>query len=155
VTNTIHGGGALLHGLEESSLGLRRGPVDLVRQEQVGEERTGPEAYGPTARLEDRRPDHVAGHEIGRELHAPEANPESRGERLDEQRLRHPGHTLHERVRGTQQRHEELAEHRLLPHHDGAHGLAQRGEPGGHGGDVDRRLGHRDPSSTMASKRWT
>jgi hypothetical protein len=71
-----HGDRALLHRLEQRGLGLGRGAVDLVGQDEVGEDRARLE-------LELRRPllasvlddvgaDDVGGHQVGRELDAAE-----------------------------------------------------------------------------------
>ena len=43
VGHAVGGDLALLHGLEQRGLGLGRRPVDLVGQDQVGEDRAGPE----------------------------------------------------------------------------------------------------------------
>ena len=43
VADSIDGHAALLHCLEQRRLGLRRRPVDLVTQDEIAEERAGPE----------------------------------------------------------------------------------------------------------------
>ena len=73
---------ALLHRLEQRGLRLRRRAVDLVREEDVGEDR--PLASGRTAfvwKLKRFVPSDVARHEVGRELDAAEADPERRPRR--------------------------------------------------------------------------
>jgi hypothetical protein len=64
----VHRHLALLHGLQERSLGLGRRPVDLVRQEQVGEDRPRTELEAGRAGIEDRGAGDVGRHEVGREL---------------------------------------------------------------------------------------
>jgi hypothetical protein len=85
-----HAGGGdlmLLHGLEQGCLCLGRRPVDLVRENDVGEDRAGDEgqlaALGGV--LEDFRARDVRRHEVGRELHALELQVENLRERFDEQ----------------------------------------------------------------------
>ena len=64
----------LLHRLEQRRLRLRRGAVDLVGQQQVGEDRSGLEAELALAVLLDKdvRADDVGGHQVRRELDAVE-----------------------------------------------------------------------------------
>src|SRR5207249_4773425 len=95
------GHGALLHSLEQRGLGLRRGAVDLVREEDMGEDR-------PLLELEvlpavpvlhdDVRADDVGGHQVGRELDPREGQLETFGERLDQECLAETGHTLQQDV---------------------------------------------------------
>ena len=63
---------ALLHGLEQRRLRLRRRPVDLVREEQVGEHGTGSKFEVDISLVPDRRARDVGGHEVGSELDAGE-----------------------------------------------------------------------------------
>ena len=81
----------LLHRLEQRGLRLRRGAVDLVGEEKVGEDRAGAELEVALALVVDRRAGHVGGHQVGRELHAREADARhlregARGQRLGETR---------------------------------------------------------------------
>ena len=62
----------LLHRLEQRSLRLRRGAVDLVGEEEVGEDRARQERELGAALVEDRGARHVGGHQVGRELDARE-----------------------------------------------------------------------------------
>ena len=82
----------LLHRLEQRRLRLRRGAVDLVREEEVREDRARPELEVAVALVPDRRARHVRRHEVGRELDAGEAHAQNlreraRGERLREARV--------------------------------------------------------------------
>ena len=88
--------GAFLHGFEQRALGLGRGAVDLVGEEQVGEHRPllVLEFQLAAARvLEQFGADDVRGHQVRGELDALEADAEHFGERFDEERLRQPRHT--------------------------------------------------------------
>ncbi len=91
----------LLHRLQQRRLRARRGAVDLVGHQQLGEDRTLDEAEG--ARLARRVLQHlgaddVGGHEVGRELHALGVEAEHAAERLDEQRLGEAGNADQQRV---------------------------------------------------------
>ena len=90
------GGGdvVLLHRLEQRGLRLRRRAVDLVGQDDVREDRPLHESQAAAALLllEDLGAGDVRRHQVGRELDALEVEVEDVGERLDEQRLRQPGH---------------------------------------------------------------
>ncbi len=77
---------------------------------------TGPSSVSkrPRVRPVDARADEVGGHEVGRELDAPEAAAEHGGERLDGERLGQPGHALEQHVAAGEQRDEQALEHRVL-----------------------------------------
>ena len=68
-----HGDRALLHGFEQSRLGLGGSAVDLVGQHDVGEDRAGLKTEGAPARLlffQNIGPDNVGRHQVRRELDA-------------------------------------------------------------------------------------
>ena len=69
-TSPIHRGLLLLHRFEQGRLGLRRGAVDLVGQQQVAEKRPGRKLKGCRVGAEDVRADDVGRHQIGGELDA-------------------------------------------------------------------------------------
>ena len=60
----------LLHALEQAGLRLRRGPVDLVDEHDVGEHRAGPELEAGLALVEDVGADDVGGQQVRRALDA-------------------------------------------------------------------------------------
>src|SRR5262249_2158729 len=111
---------ALLHGLEERGLRLRRRAVDLVGEDEVREDRPGRELEEALAgRLvlgDDLGAGDVARHEVRRELDARELEREDLRERGDEQRLREPGDADEQAVPAREERHEELVDH--VPHAD-------------------------------------
>ena len=73
-----------LHRLEQRGLRFRRGPVDFVGEEQVAKDRAFDEAENlftcGLIRFEDVGADDVAGHEVGRKLHALELEVEHLGD---------------------------------------------------------------------------
>ena len=85
----------LLHGLEER-MGLGRGAVDLVREQQSGEDRTLPELEVAGPLVEDERARDVTGQQVRRELGALEGQAEGLREAAGGQRLAQPGEVLHE-----------------------------------------------------------
>jgi hypothetical protein len=97
---------ALLHRLEQRALGLRRGAVDLVREEHVGEDGACAEREGPVPRREHVRPRDVGGQEIGRELDAPDRTAERLGERFHQRGLGDPGDALEQDVAACEERDE-------------------------------------------------
>ena len=58
----------LRHALEQGRLRLRQRPVDLVDDEDAGEDRAGPELELPRVRVPDREPGDVGRLEVGRAL---------------------------------------------------------------------------------------
>jgi hypothetical protein len=90
----------LLHRLQQARLGLRRRPVDLVREDEVREDRAGLEAEDPLAVLldEDVRAGDVGRHQVGGELDPVERAVDDVGDRPDEHRLAEPGHALKQDV---------------------------------------------------------
>ena len=88
----------LAHGLEERGLGLRRRAVDLVGQQQLGEDRAWAEDHLGVALVVQRRADHVAGQQVGGELDAREVEAEHLGERPGDERLAEAGQVLEQDV---------------------------------------------------------
>ena len=62
---------ALLHSLQQSRLRLRRRPVDLVPEHDVGKDRAGSKLEGRGCPVEHAHTGHVRGQKVGRELNAP------------------------------------------------------------------------------------
>ena len=89
---------ALLHHLEERGLRLRGGAVDLVGEEEVGEDGAATEDELAGARVVDGGAGDIHRHEIGRELDATEARAQRARERLAEERLAHARRVHQEHV---------------------------------------------------------
>ena len=87
-----------LHRFEQRGLGLRWCAVDLVAEEQVGEQRPGTKLEVAGALVEDRRPGDVGRHEIGGELHAREAQADHLRERTGHERLGEAGVVVDQHV---------------------------------------------------------
>ena len=108
----------LLHRLQQRRLGLRRGAVDLVGEQEVAEHRARDEAKPPPSAarvlLEHLRAGDVRGHQVGRELHPRELQVERLREAADQQGLRQPGHADEQPVAAREQAHEQEVDHALL-----------------------------------------
>ncbi len=122
------GGGdvILLHRLEQRRLRLRRRAVDLVRQDDLREDRPlhEPQPAAALVLVEDLGAGDVGRHQVRRELDALEVEVEDVGERLDEQRLGEARHAGDEAVAAGEERDEHLLDDLVLPDDD----LAQLGE---------------------------
>src|SRR2546426_866604 len=110
---------SLLHRLEEGALRLRRGAVNLVRQEDVREDRAAPQHEVAGLPIEHVRPRDVRGQQIRRELHAPEREAKTRGEGFRDQRFREPRDIFDEHVAVAEDRPQHPFEDRSLAHDDG------------------------------------
>src|SRR5690606_18923789 len=71
---------ALLHRLEQGALRLGRGPVDLVGEQERGEDGAGPKVKARRRWIEDVAAEHVRRHQVGGELDASEGEPDDLGE---------------------------------------------------------------------------
>ena len=90
-----------LHRLQEGRLRARRRPVDLVHEQDVGEDRSGDEAKRAT--LEHARAEDVAREQVRRALDAREVQAERAAERPRQQRLPDAGDVLDQDVATCQQ----------------------------------------------------
>ena len=88
----------LLHRLQQRALGARPGPVDLVGQQHLGEDRALMEDKALAVSLVDTDPDQVAGREVGGELHPGEAQSERGGQGVRQRGLADAGHVLDQQV---------------------------------------------------------
>ena len=121
-----------LHGLQQRRLCLGRCPVELVRQEDVGEHRPGPKRDASAVAVEDHGAGDVGGKQVGGELHPAEAEVERSGQRLGERGLAHSGVVLDQEVAlgheaAQRQAHRAVAAHVRAAHvgHDGVEGPGQ------------------------------
>ncbi len=116
-----------LHRLQQRRLRARRGAVDFVGHQQLGEHRPLDEAEG--ARLVLRllqhfRAENIGRQQVGRELHAAGLQPEHAAERLDELGLGETRHADEQAVAAGEQRDERLFDHLVLAEDHAADGLA-------------------------------
>jgi hypothetical protein len=105
----------LLHGLEQCGLRLRRGAVDLVGEEEVGEDRARPELEVGVALVPDRRAGDVRRHQVGRELDPVEAGARHLCERARRERLREARVVLEQHVTVREQPEQDELERVALP----------------------------------------
>ena len=116
----------LLHRLQQSRLRLGWRPVDLVGQQQAGEQRPRPEHELRLPHVVDERAGHVGGQQVRGELQSAEAEPERLGERPRCQRLAQAGEVLHQDVPAGQDRREHQRQRLSLADHRAFHPVEHR-----------------------------
>ncbi len=118
---------ALLHRLEEGGLHLGGGAVDLVGEDDVGEDRALAGVELAVLGVVDLRAGDVGGQEVGRELDAHEAGADAVGQGVHGERLGQAGDALDEDVAVAEKRDEEAVDEVALADDDladlGSHGL--------------------------------
>ena len=97
-SRAVHRHLALGHRLEQAALRPRRGPVDLVRQHQVCEERAGLEHEAVAGLVVNGDAGDVAREQVARELDAREREIERSRQRLRQRGLADARHVLEQQV---------------------------------------------------------
>ncbi len=119
----------LLHRLQQRALHLGGRAVDLVRQQEVGEDRPLLHREVAGALVVDHGADQIGGEQIGGELDPVESGRDGGRQGPHRQGLGQAGHTLQQHVAIGEQADEESLQHRPLAHDDAAQLLHQlRGE---------------------------
>ncbi len=127
--HAIRGDLTLLHRLEQRRLGLRGRAVDLVGEQDVGEDRPLAELELAGLRVVDDRSGDVAGHQVGGELHPPGLERQRAAEAAHEQGLGDARHPLEQHVAAGEQGDEEAGDGAILSDD----GLADFGADAGEG----------------------
>ncbi len=96
----------LVHRLQQAGLGLGAGPVDLIGQDDVGEQGARLELEGPRLGAPDADPEDVGGEQVAGELDPLEGAPERAGQSLGKRGLPHPRHIFDEEVAPSEERDE-------------------------------------------------
>ncbi len=91
------------HGFEQRALRLGAGTVDFVGQQHLGEHGARVEHKGLLAALVHRHPREVAGHQVGRELHARELQAKGARQGVGQGGFPHPRDVFDEQVPAGQQ----------------------------------------------------
>jgi hypothetical protein len=125
VGDAVDGDLPLLHRLQQARLRLGGGTVDLVGEQDLGEDRAAAELERGGLGVEDVHPGDVAGKEVGGELDALEEAAEGPGEGLGEHRLAHPGDILDQDVATAEERNHALLDLGVLADDDRADALHQ------------------------------
>ncbi len=99
----VHSNLALAHGFQQGSLGARRGPVDFVGKQNVGEGRAGKKLKGARLLVEDAHTGNVAGQQVGRALQPAEVGVEAARQRACQHCLANAGHIFKQHVAVAQQ----------------------------------------------------
>jgi len=150
---SVEGDLTLVHRLEKRRLRSRAGAVDLVREEDVGEDGALSQDELALALVVDADAEDVAREEIARELHAPQIAADRLGESASQRGLAHTGDVLDEQVSARQQRHQRELDRLVLAFQRGLDCLPQRLELGKLLGDARRGCRHSAQSSTTPRRR--
>ena len=120
-----HGAGAFLHGFEQCRLGLWRRAINFVGQHDVAKDRAldkGPLTMaGGEVFFDNVRAGNVGGHQVRRELDAPERQAERLRDGAHHQRFGGAGQAGDQAMPADKERGKDLVEHLLLADDDLAH----------------------------------
>ena len=119
---------ALLHGLEHRALHFRRGAVDLIGQQQIGEDRAAVDAELAALLIDDLRADDVGGQHVDGELDALEVEVDGLGDGVDQQRLREAGQPLQQQVAAGEERDHDALDDDILADDDLGDTFADAGD---------------------------
>jgi len=144
----VHGDLRFVHGFEQRGLRFRRGAIDFIGDDDVGEDRAGLEFEFLRRGIVNADADHVAGQQIGRELDALERTIERTRERLCESGLPHAGNVFNQQVAAREQRGQRELNDVLLALDDASDRALQLGEAGA--GGSGRGLQFPGPSATKS-----
>ncbi len=136
----------LLHRLEQRGLHLGRRAVDLVGQDDLGEQRPLLDVESWRLLVEDHRADHVGREQVGRELDPGERCVDDLRQGPHRQRLGQAGHALEQDVAAGEQPDQQPLDHGVLSHDPAGHFL----EDALHG----QRLGRLVGQLRRAHARW-
>ncbi len=109
IVHTVDRDASLLHDLEQGRVRLGRCPVDLVGQQQLGEDGPRAEPEIVDSLVEDGRTRHVRRHQVGGELNAVEPAAKHPTHRPDQKGLPQPRHALDQHVPIGQEREQDPA----------------------------------------------
>jgi hypothetical protein len=139
---------ALLHDLEQRRLGLRRGPIDLVRHDDVGEDGSAVELELARSLIEDRDAGDVGGQQVRGELDPAPLAAYGGGDGAGQRCLADAGDVLDQQMALGEEPGERQPDHLGLAEHDRGDVGRQPGSDIGEalhlvGGKRRRTLGHR------------
>jgi len=123
MAGAAHGHLSFLHRFEKSRLGLGGSAIDLVRQNNIGEDRAVDEPKVPSAAfllVEYRGAGDIRGHQIGRKLNALERHVENLTDGADHESLGQSRHSHEQAMAAREYGAQDLLDHFRLPDHDAA-----------------------------------
>ena len=126
----VHGDLRFVHRFEQRGLRFRRGAVDFVGDDDVGEDRAGLEFEFLRGGIEDADADHVARQHVRGELNALERAVEGAREGLRQRGLADAGHVFDQQVAARQQRRERQLDDVFLALDDAGNRALKLGEAG-------------------------
>ena len=101
---STHCHGALLHRLQQGSLGFRRGPVDLIGQQDVAERRSGPKLELALVAVPNAHAGDVGWEKVGSELDPADLAVNAAGQSLGQAGLAHTGDVFNQNVAPSDER---------------------------------------------------
>ncbi|CCH69702.1 hypothetical protein BN10_300043 [Phycicoccus elongatus Lp2] len=115
----------LLHRLQQRGLGLGGGAIDLVADDDIGEDCARPELETAQVLVPDAHSGDVAWEQVGGELNPPDGGIDRTGQGLGEHRLADTGHVLDQEVALGEQRDQRRPDDVVLALDDRGHGPGQ------------------------------
>ncbi len=122
---------AFLHGFQQRALHLGRRAIDLVRENEIAENRPVLGAKGAVLGVVDHGADNVGRQHVGRKLQALEVHVDAGGQGFERQGLGEARHAFQQDVAVGEQRDQQPVEQVLLADDDARHLRLQRLDPGG------------------------
>ena len=119
----------LLHGFEQGALRFGAGPVDLVGQQNLGEQGAGVEHKARLGRLVHRHARQVARHQVRGKLHPRKLQAQAFGQGVRQGGFAHAGHVLNQQVAARQHAGQRILQLPRLAHNHRAE-LRQNGFDG-------------------------
>ena len=115
--HAVHRHPALLHGLQQGGLGAAGGPVELIGQKQVAQQRAWLVLHLPGGLVVEGKAGEVGGHHIGGELDAVIFQPQGLRKGDGHGGLAHTGDVLQQDMAPGQDGYEDLDHDLILAHH--------------------------------------
>ncbi|MBP1740541.1 MAG: hypothetical protein H6Q48_2834 [Deltaproteobacteria bacterium] len=111
----------LLHGLEQTGLGPRHGPVDFVNEHDIGQNGSRTELEFGVLLIEELNSHHIRRQEVRRTLDSLKRAVQGSGCRFGKKGFPHTGDILNESVAFTEKGDEDEVDGSLFTYHDGGY----------------------------------
>ena len=121
----IHGDLAFVHRFQQRGLGLGRGAVDLIGQQDVGEDGTALELEALVCGRVHGDAEDVTGQHVAGKLHPPEIAVDGARKSVGESGFANPGNAFNQQMSAGKNRHQGQADDLVLATDDGAQSTLQ------------------------------
>ncbi len=115
IAHAVDGGLAFFHRFEQRGLRARRGAIDFVHQQQIGEDRPAMQRKRTGGQIENVRSNDVGRHQVRRALDALKSQPANSRQRFDRERFRQSRDAFQQCVTAADQHDQKLIDDFLLP----------------------------------------